>query len=133
MMKPKIPETYGKDGRILQCNQGSYKWEFGESEDKTCITLELNVPRFMDTSTMNIDLQPLYVRCDIKGKITQLVFEEEILVERSTVQRSQTTGSLCLTMPKARINEIQARNMKYAKQREEREKKKVLETLAKDQ
>ena len=39
MMKPKIPETYGKDGRILQCNQGAYKWTFGESEDKTCITM----------------------------------------------------------------------------------------------
>jgi flagellar motor switch protein FliM len=76
----------------------------------------------MDTSTMDIDLQPLYVRCNIKGKITQLVFEEEILVERSSVQRSQTTGALKLTMPKARINEIQARNMKYAKQREERAK-----------
>lgn len=70
MMKPKVPEVHGKDGRLLQCNQGGYKWTFDESADKTCIVLDLEVPRFMDTSTMNIDLQPQYVRCDIKGKIT---------------------------------------------------------------
>lgn len=55
------------------------------------------------------------------------------MVEKSSVQRSQTTGALKLTMPKARMSEIEARNLKYAKQREEREKQKVLEQLEKEQ
>jgi len=62
----------------------------------------------MDTSLLNIDLQPQYVRCDIRGKITQLRIPEEILVEKSKVQRSQTTGMLTITMPLARLDEIQA-------------------------
>jgi hypothetical protein len=82
---------------------------------------------------MNVDLQPLYVRMDIKGKITQLTFEEEIMVERSSLQRSSTTGSLKLICPKARINEIETRNMKYAKLKEERAKEKALLDLEKEQ
>ena len=77
------PEIYKKDGNVLQCNQGGYEWTFDETPDKTCITFELGVPRFMDTSMLNVDLQPTYVRVDVKGKITQLCMPEEILVEKS--------------------------------------------------
>jgi protein TilB len=47
--------------------------------------LEVQIPRFMDTSLVNVDLHPLYVRLDIKGKITQLKFDEEILVDKSKI------------------------------------------------
>jgi hypothetical protein len=47
-----------------------------------------------------VDIQPTYVKVLIKGKIFQIVFPEEINVESSTAQRSQTTGHLVLTMPK---------------------------------
>jgi protein TilB len=46
----------------------------------------------MDTSLLDVDLQPDYVRISVKDKVTQLSMPEEILVERSTVQRSATTG-----------------------------------------
>jgi protein TilB len=52
-----------------------------ESDDKLKIIIEIAVPKFMDTNSLNVDLHPDYVRCDIKGKITQLVIPEEILVE----------------------------------------------------
>lgn len=43
---------------------------FKESEDRTCVIFEICVPKFMDTSLCEVDLQPTYVRCDVKGKIT---------------------------------------------------------------
>ena len=81
---------------------------FSETPDKTCLVLDLQLPRFMDTSLINVDLNPEYVRVDVKGKITQLKFDCEIIVEKSKVQRSTTTGSLVLTMPKAALSEIEA-------------------------
>lgn len=123
-LKPKgPPRVYKDNGKILQCNQGGYEWSFNESADKTCIIFELGVPRFMDTSLLDVDLQPKYVRVTVKDKITQLSFAEEILVERTTVQRSSITGQLVLTCPKARISEIEARNMRIGVAAEEKLKK----------
>ena len=91
----------------------------------------------MDTSLLNVDLQPSYIRCDIKGKITQIKFPEEIMVEKSKVQRSQTTGWLCVTMPKADARQIEAKKAKYAEikafaqgKKKEEELEKMAENLA---
>lgn len=62
--------VYNPQGEIRQCNEGRYEFMFQDTKDKTCIQLEVQVPRFMDTSLVNVDLHPLYVRLDIKGKIT---------------------------------------------------------------
>lgn len=56
-----------------------------DTPDGLKIIIEIQVPKFMDTNSLNVDLQPEYVRCDIKGKITQLLIPEEILVEKSLV------------------------------------------------
>ena len=84
----------------------------------------------MDTGSLNVDLEPDYVRCDIKGRVTQLLLPEEILVEKSNVQRSTTTGSLVIKCPKANVTEIEARAKRYAKLKEERDKKQKLDDLA---
>jgi len=73
----------------------------------------------MDTSSLNVELEPEYVRCEVKGKITQLSLPEEILCEKSVVQRSQTTGSLMITCPKANITKIEAQRMRMATKKEE--------------
>lgn len=80
--------VYNQQGEVRQCNEGRYEFLFQERKDKTCILLEVQIPRFMDTSLVNVDLHPNYVRLDIKGKITQLKFDEEVLVDKSKIQRS---------------------------------------------
>ena len=40
------------------------------SSDKTKISFSLFVPRFMDTSMLNVDVQPTYIRVEVKDKIT---------------------------------------------------------------
>ena len=59
------------------------------------------------------------MRVDVKGKITQIRFDEEVLVERSSVQRSTSTGWLCITMPKADCDHIAGENIRHATAREE--------------
>lgn len=83
----------------------------------------------MDTSLLNVDVQPTYVRAEIKDKVTQLLWPDEVLVERAKIQRSQTTGWLMITCPKANISELQERNMKVAQIKEERAKKAKLKEL----
>ena len=39
----------------------------------------------MNTDQLNVDLQPQYIRVNVRGKVTQIRFDEDILVERSTV------------------------------------------------
>jgi len=80
----------------------------------------MEVPRFMDTNSLNVDLQPTYVRVEVKGKVTQIRLDEDVLVERSTIQRSTTTGWLSITMPRANIDAIEARQMCFASNREEK-------------
>ena len=56
----------------------------------------------MDTSLINVDIQPNYVRVTLKGKSLQLGLNEEIRPDSSTAKRSQTTGYLVITMPKVK-------------------------------
>jgi len=58
----------------------------------------------MDSSLINVDVQPNYVRVTLKGKSLQLALSEEVMPDASTAQRSQTTGYLVLKMPK--VNKV---------------------------
>ena len=93
-------------GNVRQCNQGRYQYSFKDSDDKTQIIFECEVPKFMDTSSLNVDVQPTYVRVVVKDKVTQLHWPDEVLTDGAKVQRSQTTGWLMITCNKANINEI---------------------------
>ena len=62
-------------------NQGNYKWKFEETKDRAKIIFELQVPKFLDTSLLIVDVEPTYVRVDVKGKITQLHWPDEVLVD----------------------------------------------------
>ena len=87
----------------------------------------------MDTSLVNVDLHPAYIRLEIKGEVTQLKFEEDILVDKSKLQRSTTTGSLLLTMPKASITEVEAKNLRLRQLKDERAADEKLRKLEKEQ
>lgn len=123
------PSVYNPQGELRQCNEGRYEFLMDESEDKTCLQVQLWLPKYMDTSNVNVDLNPLYVRVDVKGKITQLKFDEEILVEKSELKRSQNTGVLLIKCPKANISEIEKQIMKNKIRKEEQEKKDKIRKL----
>lgn len=53
----------------------------------------------MDTSLIDVDVQPTFVRVRIKGKLLQLVLSSEVQSDRSVAQRSLASGDLVVTMP----------------------------------
>jgi protein TilB len=99
-----LPSVYNTKGAIRQCNEGKYDFSFEEEEGKW-IALEIAVPRHLSIEQIECDVNPLYVRCVIKGKVTQLKLGEEVAVSQSKVQRSKTTGKLRITMPLANPRE----------------------------
>lgn len=54
----------------------------------------------MDTSLIDVDIQPNYIRVTLKGKHLQLALHDEVKPDSATAKRSQITGYLVITMPK---------------------------------
>ncbi|XP_041659800.1 protein tilB homolog isoform X2 [Cheilinus undulatus] len=99
--KLKAPRTLiTADGRVLNTNEPKLDFSLTEDEDNNTIILDLAVYRHMDTSLIDVDVQPTYARISVKGKIFQIVLPAEVKPDSSTAQRSQTTGHLVLTMPR---------------------------------
>lgn len=48
----------------------------------------------MDSSLLDVNINPKWVSIRIKGKLTQIKLMEEIAVDKSVIQRSQMTGNL---------------------------------------
>ena len=57
---------------------------------------------YLDTSLIQVDAQPTYVRVVVKGKLFQLPLPEEISPDLGTARRSTLSGNLVLTLPKAK-------------------------------
>ncbi|KAB0405163.1 hypothetical protein E2I00_015292, partial [Balaenoptera physalus] len=71
-----------------------------DDEKRNQIVLDLAVYRYMDTSLIDVDVQPTYVRVMVKGKPFQLVLPAEVKPDSSSARRAQTTGHLVVYMPK---------------------------------
>uniref|UniRef100_W5KXF4 Leucine-rich repeat-containing protein 6 n=1 Tax=Astyanax mexicanus TaxID=7994 RepID=W5KXF4_ASTMX len=99
--KAKTPRTLiTAEGKVLNVNEPKLDFHLTDDEDNNCMLLDLHVYRHLDTSLLDVDVQPTYVRVSVKGKVFQLVLDAEVKPDSSTAQRSQTTGHLLLTMPK---------------------------------
>ncbi|XP_045907749.1 dynein axonemal assembly factor 11 isoform X2 [Micropterus dolomieu] len=100
--KPKAPRTLiTADGRVMNVNEPKLDFSLSEDEEDNTIVLDLAVYRHLDTSLIDVDVQPTYARVVVKGKIFQMVLPAEVKPDSSTAHRSQTTGHLVLTMPRA--------------------------------
>lgn len=94
-----VPGIYNARGEIRQCNEGKYDFNIDDISDPTKVIFELGVPKYLDTSALDVDVNPQYVRCVVKDKVTQLKLPSEVRPDASQVQRSRTTGCLRIEMP----------------------------------
>ncbi|XP_068937412.1 dynein axonemal assembly factor 11 isoform X1 [Petaurus breviceps papuanus] len=101
------------DGRVLNINEPKLDFSLKDDEENNQIVLDLAVYRFMDTSLIDVNVQPTYVRVMVKGKPFQLVLPAEVKPDSSFAKRSQTTGHLLITMPK--VGEVIVANKKANK------------------
>ncbi|XP_010139632.1 PREDICTED: protein tilB homolog, partial [Buceros rhinoceros silvestris] len=88
------------DGKVLNMNVPKLHFSLQDDEENNQIILDLAVYRHLDTSLLEVDIQPTYIRVLVKGKPFQLVLTEEVKPDSSSAKRSQTTGHLVVTMPK---------------------------------
>lgn len=95
----RVIKFFAPDGRPFNINQPKIEFLFNDTDHKHYV-LDLSIYKYLDTSLIDIDVQPRYVRVTLKGKIFQLCLPEEINTTESTAQRSQTSGHLVITMPK---------------------------------
>ena len=128
VIKEVPPPVYKENGEVRICNQGRYEVFLDEDIYTTAITtFRIKLPKFLDTSKIKVDLNPNYVRIDVKGKITQWRFDNDIIVEKATVQRSTTTGVLEIKAPMAFVKPRSDKIKKYE------ENKKAMEMQKKEE
>ncbi|XP_012528490.2 protein tilB homolog [Monomorium pharaonis] len=94
----RVLKLFAPDGRAYNINQAKLPFRLNDEDDPNFVVLEVSVYRHLDTSYVDVDVNPTYVRVTVKGKILQLTLPCEVSVERSNVQRNMTTGSLVITM-----------------------------------
>eukprot|EP01105_Mastigella_eilhardi_P021195 TRINITY_DN5109_c0_g1_i1.p1 TRINITY_DN5109_c0_g1~~TRINITY_DN5109_c0_g1_i1.p1 ORF type:complete len:414 (+),score=131.93 TRINITY_DN5109_c0_g1_i1:26-1243(+) len=95
---PPPPVQFKSDGKVLQMNQG--EWDFHLREAADVVTLDVAFSKFLDTSLIQVDCQPKYVRITAKSKVLQLNLPDEVKPDAGTAERSRATGHLLLTLPK---------------------------------
>ncbi|KFQ57487.1 Protein tilB, partial [Pelecanus crispus] len=88
------------EGKVLNVNVPKLHFSLKDDEENNQIILDLAVYRHLDTSLLDVDVQPTYIRVLVKGKPFQLVLPEEVKPDSSSAKRSQTTGHLVVSMPK---------------------------------
>ena len=86
--------------RVWNKNEGKWGFTIDESPDGRNLVLDVAVGKFLDTSLLDCDVQPKFVRVLVKGRLLQLTLEEEVAPDRSTAERNVHTGHLVVTMPK---------------------------------
>uniref|UniRef100_A0A182QFW7 Dynein axonemal assembly factor 11-like CS domain-containing protein n=1 Tax=Anopheles farauti TaxID=69004 RepID=A0A182QFW7_9DIPT len=97
-------KLFAECGRPYSLNEARLKFEFRDEPDR--YELDLHVYKYLDTSLVEVDVQPNYVRVTVKGKVFQLALKQNVQTDRSSCQRSQTTGHLLLVMPKVNPERI---------------------------
>lgn len=100
-LKPKreAPGIYNARGEIRQCNEGKFDFNLDADSVPGMVVFELGVPKYLETGSLDVDVNTDYVRCVVKDKVTQLKLPAEVAPDRSKVQRSKVTGSLRIDMP----------------------------------
>ncbi|XP_053169606.1 dynein axonemal assembly factor 11 isoform X2 [Hemicordylus capensis] len=111
--KEKPPRTLiTPEGRVLNVNEPKLPFSLKDDEENNQFILDLAVYRHLDTSLLDVDVQPAYVRIMVKGKPFQLVLPAEVKPDSSTARRSKTTGHLVISLPK--VKEIIMANPKVS-------------------
>jgi len=100
--KARIREAEEASGEkeVRQKNEGGYAFSWDE-DTPGVITLDVSIPKHLDSSLIDVDVHPNYISIVIKSKLLRLRLPEEVKVNESKCQRSKMTGHLLVTMPRA--------------------------------
>eukprot|EP00741_Cyanophora_paradoxa_P008862 tig00001388_g8579.t1 len=92
--------SFTEEGLPRQRNDA--RWDFSINEDaaRLNVVVDIAFPKFLDTSLIEVDVHPRWLKCAAKGKVICLTWDEDVVVAKAKVLRSTTTGHLTFTLPK---------------------------------
>ena len=91
---------------IRQCNEGKYDFRLHDDDGEGNVVVEVEIPRFIDTSLVDVDVQPTHVSVIIKNKTLRLKFQDEVRPDAGKAERSKINGTLKLTLPKVDTSKV---------------------------
>lgn len=74
-----------KSGEMRQCNEGKWEFKLLEYDDPQFSNFHIHLPKFMDTSLIDVEVFPRFVSIRVKGKLTQIKLWEEVFVNPEKV------------------------------------------------
>lgn len=100
--KPKKKERrlFNDAGDPVNVNEAKIDFVLKETDDDSGFILDVACYKYLETSLIDVDIQPWYTRVKIKNSMLQVVMWDEIKPDSCTAQRSQITGHLVITLPK---------------------------------
>jgi len=101
----RIKEEETGEREIKQKNEGGWGFRWDEESKQGCVILDVEIARHLDSSLIDVDVHPTYISIVIKSKVLRLRLPAEVKVTESKCQRSKTTGSLQVIMPKVNPKE----------------------------
>ncbi|KAL7304450.1 hypothetical protein TKK_0003245 [Trichogramma kaykai] len=96
----RVQKFFNPAGKPYNINQPKVAFSFDDETDPDNIVLDVELYKHLDTSLVDVDVQPTYVRVSIKSKVLQLTLPYEVSTELSRAQRNTTTGHLVVVMPR---------------------------------
>lgn len=90
---------------VKQKNEGHWDFTWDEESKPGYVVLDVSLPRHLDSSLVDVDVHPNYVSMIVKSKTLRLKTPVEVKSAETKCQRSKTTGSLMIIMPKVNPRE----------------------------
>lgn len=114
---------FNEHGEPVSVNEAKVDFLLTESDDDCNFILDVSCYKYLDTSLIDLDIQPWYARVTIKGKVLQIVLFEEVKPDSCTAKRSQVTGHLLVTLPKLYPPKVPAQRPKTQEAEKEGDEK----------
>ncbi len=88
-------------GRAMNVNEANLDFDYDDS-DSEVIKVTLHIFKHLELSSLDLDVEPTFLRAKVKGKVFQMRFLEEVNSDSAEAARSQATGHVVVTVPKSR-------------------------------
>jgi len=88
-------------GRVRWRNEARLGFKLEEEDGHGNVVLRVELPRFLDSSLVEVEAHPHHVTVVAKGKLFRMAWPEEVRSDAGRAER-MTSGVLVLTMPKAK-------------------------------
>ena len=128
----KLKSKFKKDGERRMCNEIKCEWTLNEYDDPEFSEIRLNLPKFLDTKKIEVELLEEWVSIKIENKLFQMKLWEKIYCNPVKLQRSATTGELYIQMRKLSLDPLLKRRKELEMEEQEQKNKEKFELEKKE-